>query len=109
MLRCSTPREHGSERPSRLGCEPTLAARPPQGHAFLRHVERCATLAIVVDLSLGLKAGSPGPRPWDQFNSIVEEVYEYDPSLLVRTLVSSALLSRVCTCAASLCCSPSRH
>lgn len=57
---------------------------PPQGHAFLRHVERCSTLVVVVDLSLGLKGGAPGPRPWEQFESMVEEIYEYDATLLVR-------------------------
>lgn len=34
------------------------------GHQFLRHVERCRALVLVVDASGGL--GSKGARPWTQ-------------------------------------------
>lgn len=42
-------------------------------------------LVVVVDLSLGTTAGPPGPRPWEQFDSIMEEMLAYDPALVVRS------------------------
>ena len=49
------------------------------GHAFLRHIERCKVLVILLDL-----AGTDGRVPWDDYRSLLEELELYDPSLLAK-------------------------
>lgn len=49
------------------------------GHAFLRHIQRCSMLVLVVDM-----AGSDGRAPWDDFRQLVAELNLYDPTLLER-------------------------
>lgn len=49
------------------------------GHAFLRHIQRCSMLVLVVDM-----AGSDGRQPWDDFRQLVAELNLYDPNLLER-------------------------
>ncbi len=59
----------------------------PQGHAFLRHVERCAALLLVVDLASGAE-GRPGAPPAAQLRTLRAELAAYDASLAERaTLV----------------------
>ena len=54
-----------------------------QGHAFLRHVERCAALLLVVDLASGA-GGRPGARASEQLRMLRDELRAYDPALADR-------------------------
>lgn len=49
------------------------------GHEFLRHIERCKILVILLDM-----AGTDGRAPWDDYKSLVNELGLYDPGLLER-------------------------
>ena len=49
------------------------------GHAFLRHIERCQVLVILLDM-----AGTDGREPWDDYRSLLAEIELYDPALLSR-------------------------
>src|SRR5258705_2497110 len=49
------------------------------GHEFLRHVERCKVLVLLLDM-----AGADGRVPWDDYNSLLRELELYDPALLKR-------------------------
>lgn len=52
------------------------------GHAFLRHISRCAALAVVVDM-----AGSEERAPWDDYRGLLKELELYDASLLAKPRV----------------------
>jgi GTP-binding protein len=49
------------------------------GHAFLRHIERCKVLVLLLDL-----AGTDGRYPWDDYKQLLRELELYDPGLLER-------------------------
>ena len=49
------------------------------GHAFLRHIQRCKVLVLLVDI-----AGTDGREPWDDYNQLVKELGLYDPALLEK-------------------------
>src|SRR4029079_14322658 len=49
------------------------------GHAFLRHVERCKVLVLLLDM-----AGEDGRNSWDDFDSLLQELELYDPALLEK-------------------------
>jgi GTP-binding protein len=49
------------------------------GHSFLRHIERCKILVLLLDM-----AGTDGRGPWDDYNQLVNELGLYDESLLER-------------------------
>ena len=49
------------------------------GHAFLRHIERCRLLVLLLDM-----AGTDNRAPWDDYHSLLEELALYDPGLLAR-------------------------
>lgn len=49
------------------------------GHAFLRHIQRCKILVLLIDM-----AGADGRIPWDDYKQLVSELELYDPSLLVK-------------------------
>ena len=49
------------------------------GHAFLRHIQRCKVLVILLDM-----AGTDGREPWDDYRSLQSELELYDPALLKR-------------------------
>ena len=49
------------------------------GHAFLRHIERCKILVLLLDM-----AGSDGREPWDDYKQLLSELELYDPTLLER-------------------------
>jgi len=49
------------------------------GHAFLRHIERCKVLVLLLDM-----AGTDGRAPWDDYKSLLNELELYDPALLQR-------------------------
>ncbi len=49
------------------------------GHEFLRHIQRCKVLVLLLDM-----AGVDGRQPWDDYNQLVNELGLYDPALLKR-------------------------
>jgi GTP-binding protein len=49
------------------------------GHEFLRHIERCKVLVIVLDM-----AGSEGRKPIDDYRHLLTELELYDSDLLKR-------------------------
>ncbi len=49
------------------------------GHAFLRHIQRCPVLVILLDM-----AGADNRAPWDDHRQLLEELALYDPALLER-------------------------
>ena len=55
------------------------------GHRFLRHVERCALLLIIVDM-----AGTDGRDPAEDYRQLVNELKLYDPALLKKPRLVAA-------------------
>ncbi len=49
------------------------------GHDFLRHVERCQLLLVLVDM-----AGVDGRKPQDDYRQLLDELKLYNPGLLER-------------------------
>jgi GTP-binding protein len=49
------------------------------GHEFLRHIERCKLLVLLLDM-----AGTDGRAPWDDYKNLLTELELYDPALLER-------------------------
>ncbi len=49
------------------------------GHEFLRHIERCKVLVLLIDM-----AGADGRPPEKDYRSLLDELQFYDPSLLQR-------------------------
>ena len=49
------------------------------GHAFLRHIERCKILVLLLDM-----AGTDNRAPWDDYKQLLKELELYDPALLER-------------------------
>ena len=49
------------------------------GHAFLRHIQRCKMLVLLIDM-----AGSDGRAPWDDHRQLLEELGLYDQELLQK-------------------------
>jgi GTPase len=49
------------------------------GHEFLRHIERCKVLVLLLDM-----AGTDGRTPWDDYKNLLSELGLYDPALLQR-------------------------
>jgi GTP-binding protein len=49
------------------------------GHAFLRHIERCKILVLLLDM-----AGTDNRAPWDDFKQLLRELELYDPALLEK-------------------------
>ena len=45
------------------------------GHEFLRHIERCKLLVLLLDM-----AGTDGRDPWDDYKQLLEELGLYDPA-----------------------------
>lgn len=52
------------------------------GHAFLRHIERCKILALILDM-----AGTDGRAPWNDYKQLLRELELFDPGLLDRPRV----------------------
>jgi GTP-binding protein len=46
------------------------------GHAFLRHIERCQGLVILIDLS-----GVDGRHPWEDYQNLLKELNHYGQGL----------------------------
>jgi GTP-binding protein len=49
------------------------------GHRFLRHIERCALLVVLLDM-----AGTDGRDPRDDYRHLLGELELYDPALLAK-------------------------
>ena len=49
------------------------------GHEFLRHIERCKILVLLLDM-----AGTDGRKPWDDYRQLLKELELYDPALLEK-------------------------
>ena len=47
------------------------------GHAFLRHIERCKIIVLLLDM-----AGADGRLPWDDYKQLLHELEFYDAALL---------------------------
>jgi GTPase len=49
------------------------------GHEFLRHIERCRVLVLLLDM-----AGTDGRAPWEDYRQLLNELGLYDAALLER-------------------------
>ena len=49
------------------------------GHQFLRHIERCKVLVLLLDM-----AGTDNRAPWEDYQNLLKELELYDASLLER-------------------------
>jgi GTPase len=49
------------------------------GHSFLRHIQRCKILVLLLDM-----AGTDAREPWDDYKQLLNELGLYDESLLER-------------------------
>jgi GTP-binding protein len=49
------------------------------GYAFLRHIERCKILVLLLDM-----AGTDNRAPWDDYQQLLNELKLYDPALLEK-------------------------
>jgi len=49
------------------------------GHEFLRHIERCKIIVLLLDM-----AGTDGREPWDDYKNLLSELELYDPTLLKK-------------------------
>jgi GTP-binding protein len=47
------------------------------GHEFLRHIQRCKVLVLLLDM-----AGVDGRKPWDDYKQLLKELELYDPAML---------------------------
>jgi GTP-binding protein len=55
------------------------------GHQFLRHIERCKVLVLLLDM-----AGTEGRAPWDDYRSLLSELELYDPALMQKPRLVAA-------------------
>lgn len=49
------------------------------GHAFLRHIQRCKILVLLLDM-----AGADNRNPWDDYKQLLKELELYDPALVEK-------------------------
>jgi GTP-binding protein len=49
------------------------------GHEFLRHIQRCKILVLLLDM-----AGTDGRKPWDDYKQLLKELELYDPALVEK-------------------------
>jgi GTP-binding protein len=49
------------------------------GHKFLRHIQRCKILVLLLDM-----AGMDNRKPWDDYKQLLSELELYDPALLEK-------------------------
>ena len=49
------------------------------GHKFLRHIQRCKVLVLLLDM-----AGTDDRAPWDDFKSLLRELELYSPAMLEK-------------------------
>lgn len=55
------------------------------GHRFLRHIERCALLLLMIDM-----AGTDGRDPRDDYAHLLRELELYDPAMLAKPRLVAA-------------------
>ena len=55
------------------------------GHKFLRHIERCKVLVLLLDM-----AGSDGRKPADDYKNLLRELGLYSPALLEKPAIVAA-------------------
>lgn len=55
------------------------------GHEFLRHIERCKIIVLLLDM-----AGTDGRAPWDDYKNLLRELELYDPALLEKPRLVAA-------------------
>lgn len=55
------------------------------GHDFLRHIQRCRALVLLLDM-----AGTDGRHPWDDYQQLRSELELYDPAMLERPILVAA-------------------
>lgn len=55
------------------------------GHKFLRHIERCKVLLLIIDM-----AGEDGRDPLKDYQALLKELEFYDPKLLEKTAFVAA-------------------
>ncbi|MGO8677623.1 MAG: Obg family GTPase [Limisphaerales bacterium] len=55
------------------------------GHEFLRHIQRCKVLVLLLDM-----AATDGRAPWDDYNNLLTELELYDPALVKRPRLVAA-------------------
>ncbi len=67
------------------------------GHRFLRHIERCALLLLLVDM-----AGTDARDPRDDYRHLLHELELYDPALLKKPRLVAANKMDVAEAAANL-------
>lgn len=51
------------------------------GHEFLRHIQRCKILVLLLDM-----AGTDGRNPWDDYKQLLSELELYDESLTEKPI-----------------------
>lgn len=49
------------------------------GHSFLRHIQRCKILVLLLDM-----AGTDNRAPWDDYKNLLNELELYDPALMEK-------------------------
>ena len=49
------------------------------GHKFLRHIQRCKILVLLLDM-----AGTDNRKPWDDYKQLLSELELYDPALVEK-------------------------
>lgn len=67
------------------------------GHRFLRHIERCAVLLVLLDM-----AGTDARDPRDDYKHLLQELKLYDPALLDKPRIAVANKMDVPEAAANL-------
>jgi len=55
------------------------------GHRFLRHIERCSVLLIILDM-----AGVDDRKPWEDYKTLLRELELYDKTLLRKPRLVAA-------------------
>lgn len=55
------------------------------GHKFLRHIERCKVLVIMIDM-----AGTDGRKPADDYKNLLKELSLYSEDLLKKPMIVAA-------------------
>lgn len=55
------------------------------GHKFLRHIERCKVLVLMIDM-----AGTDARKPVDDYKDILNELELYSPELLQKPIIVAA-------------------
>jgi GTP-binding protein len=51
------------------------------GHAFLRHIQRCKIIVLLLDM-----AGTDARNPWDDYKQLLTELELYDPAMLQKPI-----------------------